>query len=49
MKHRERAIVALTGGVPDFVPTFELVFDETERDFDGRSWIGGPAEPDTRA
>lgn len=47
MKHRERAIVALTGGIPDFVPTFELVFDETERDFDGRTWIGGPAEPNT--
>lgn len=46
MKHRERAIIALTGGMPDFVPTFELVFDETERDFEGRSWIGGPAEPD---
>jgi len=47
MKHRERAIFALTGGVPDFVPTFELVFDETERDFEGRTWIGGPAEPNT--
>ena len=47
MKHRERAITALTGGIPDFVPTFELVFDETERDFQGRTWIGGPAEPDT--
>ncbi len=47
MKHRQRAITALTVGTPDFIPTFELVFDETERDFDGRSWIGGPADPDT--
>lgn len=47
MKHRERAIIALTGGIPDFVPTFELVFDETERDFEGRYWIGPPDEPDT--
>ena len=46
MKHRERAITALLGGKPDYVPTFELVFDETERDFEGRSWIGAPAEPD---
>lgn len=44
--HRERAILALTGETPDFVPTFELVFDETERDFQGRTWIGGPADPD---
>ncbi len=45
MKHRERARIVLDGGIPDFVPTFELVFDETERDFDGRVWYGGPVEP----
>ena len=46
MTHRERARVALTGGQPDFVPTFELVFHETERDFGGRTFYGGPAAPD---
>ena len=46
MTHRERARIALTGGQPDFVPTFELVFHETERDFGGRTFYGGPAEPD---
>ena len=45
MNHRQRAAVALNGGIGDYVPTFELVFDETERDFQGRAWIGGPAEP----
>jgi uroporphyrinogen decarboxylase len=45
MKHRERVKTVLDGGVPDFVPTFELVFDETERDFEGRVWVGGPVEP----
>ena len=37
---RERAIVALEGKQPDFVPTFELAFHETERDFDGRAFFG---------
>jgi uroporphyrinogen decarboxylase len=46
MTHRERARIALTGGVPDYVPTFELVFHETERDFGGRTFYGGPSEPD---
>lgn len=46
MTHRERARIALTGGQPDFVPTFELVFHETERDFGGRTFYGGPDEPD---
>ena len=46
MTHRERARIALTGGEPDFVPTFELVFHETERDFGGRTFFGGPAPPD---
>ena len=40
MTHRERAITALKGGIPDFVPTFELVFYETGRDFDGRVFYG---------
>lgn len=35
MKHRERVRIVLEGGIPDFVPTFELVFDETERDLQG--------------
>ncbi|GAB4318079.1 MAG: hypothetical protein Kow0059_11350 [Candidatus Sumerlaeia bacterium] len=43
--HRDRAIVALSGGVPDFVPTFELVFHETERDFEGRTFFGTAFEP----
>ncbi|RKY57454.1 MAG: hypothetical protein DRP96_09920 [Candidatus Neomarinimicrobiota bacterium] len=46
MKHRDRVKIVLDGGIPDFVPTFELVFDETERDFNGRTWIGGPVDPD---
>lgn len=45
MKHRERVKIVLDGGTPDYVPTFELVFDETERDFEGRVWVGGPVEP----
>ncbi len=44
--HRERAITAITGGIPDYVPTFELVFHETERDFNGRTFFGNPFEPD---
>jgi uroporphyrinogen decarboxylase len=47
MTHRERAITAITGGVPDYVPTFELVFHETERDFGGRTFFGTPFEPDS--
>ena len=46
MTHRERAITAITGGIPDFVPTFELVFHETERDFQGRTFFGTWFEPD---
>jgi len=46
MTHRERARIALTGGQPDFVPTFELVFHETERDFGGRTFYGRPEESD---
>ena len=47
MTHRQRAITAITGGVPDRVPTFELVFHETERDFGGRTFFGQPFEPDS--
>ncbi|MCD6384681.1 hypothetical protein J7M23_02785 [Candidatus Sumerlaeota bacterium] len=46
MTHRERAITAITGGIPDYVPTFELAFYETERDFEGRTFFGFPFEPD---
>jgi uroporphyrinogen decarboxylase len=46
MTHRERAITAITVGTPDRVPTFELVFHETERDFGGRTFFGTPFEPD---
>jgi uroporphyrinogen decarboxylase len=48
MTHRERAIAALERRQPDYVPTFELVFHETERDFEGRTFYGGPAEPAKR-
>ena len=40
MTHRERFLTALRGGQPDYVPTFELAFHETERDFDGRAFYG---------
>jgi uroporphyrinogen decarboxylase len=43
--HRERAITALEGRIPDRIPTFELVFHETERDFHGRTFFGTPFEP----
>jgi len=45
MTHRERARIALTGGQPDYVPTFELAFYETERDFQGRVFHGTPGLP----
>jgi uroporphyrinogen decarboxylase len=41
MNHRERALAALRREQPDYVPTFELLFQETERDFGGRTFIGG--------
>ncbi len=47
LTHRKRARIALMGGIPDYVPTFELAFYETERDFDGRVFYGtefAPAE-----
>lgn len=40
--HRDRALTALRGATPDFIPTFELVFHETERDFGGRMFYGAP-------
>ncbi len=46
MNHKERIITVLNREIPDYIPTFELVFDETERDFNGRTWIGGPVDPD---
>lgn len=46
MTHRERAITALKRGQPDHVPTFELVFHETEADFQGRTFFGAPGQPD---
>lgn len=39
MTHRERASLALDGGRPDFVPHFEIEFQETSRDFDGREFF----------
>jgi len=45
MTHRERFLTAIHGGTPDFVPTFELVFHETERDFGGRVFYGTPFAP----
>jgi uroporphyrinogen decarboxylase len=47
MTHRQRAAMALERKQPDFVPTFELVFHETERDFQGRTFYGAPDQPDT--
>lgn len=41
MNHRERAIVALEGRQPDFVPHFEIEFRETSRDFEGREFFSG--------
>ncbi len=45
MTHRQRALAALAGQAPDYVPTFELVFHETQRDFDGRVFYGTPFAP----
>jgi len=46
MTHKERAAITLDRGQPDHVPTFELVFHETEHDFDGRTFYGAPSPPD---
>ena len=46
MTHRERVKIALDRGQPDFVPHFELVFFETERDFQGRTFFGTESQPD---
>jgi len=40
MTHRERAIRALEGGRPDYVPTFELEFQLTEEAFGERFYEG---------
>jgi len=45
MTHKERAIITLQGGQADFVPTCELVFHETERDFEGRIFQGTDFAP----
>ena len=45
LTHRERALTAIKGGEPDYVPTFELVFEETKRDFDGREFFGKANPP----
>lgn len=46
MNHRERVMVALDGGQPDFVPHFEVEFQETVELFAGRTLFGLPGEPD---
>ncbi|MDD5706104.1 MAG: uroporphyrinogen decarboxylase family protein [Kiritimatiellae bacterium] len=46
LTHRERARCALRGEQPDFVPHFEIEFQETGRDFGGRTLFGLPGEPD---
>ena len=46
MTHRERAILALENKQPDFVPHFELSFQETEKHFGGRTFFGIQGEPD---
>lgn len=49
MTERERALTALRRGQPDRVPTFELVFHETERDFGGRVFHGTSFAPTARS
>ena len=46
MTHRERAILALENKQPDYVPHFELSFQETEELFEGRNFFGLKGEPD---
>jgi uroporphyrinogen decarboxylase len=41
MTHRQRAVIALEGGQPDYVPTFELVFLMTKEAF-GKEFAAGP-------
>src|ERR1035437_9182758 len=41
LTHKQRAILALTGQTPDYVPTFELAFQLTEEAF-GKSFYQGP-------
>ncbi len=44
MRHRERVRKVFAGEIPDYVPTFELAFFETERDF-GRVFYGTEFAP----
>lgn len=46
MTHRERALCALHGGQPDFVPHYENEFQQTEEIFEGRTFFGRAGEPD---
>ncbi len=46
MTHRERATKALQLGIPDYVPTFEIDFQETAAWFGGRTFFGIAGEPD---
>jgi uroporphyrinogen decarboxylase len=46
MNHSERAKCALNLGQPDFVPHFEIEFQETADIFDGRTFFGIKDEPD---
>lgn len=46
MTHRQRAIAALELKTPDFVPHFEIDFQETEKHFDRRVFFGIEGEPD---
>lgn len=45
MTHRERAIAALELQQPDYVPHFEIDFQETEKHFNGRTFFGIDGEP----
>ena len=46
MTHTERAVLALEGKKPDFVPHFEIDFQETEKHFEGRTFFGLAGEKD---
>lgn len=46
MTHRERAKKALELDTPDWVPTFEIDFQETAAWFEGRTFFGLRGEPD---
>lgn len=46
MNNRERAKLALELKKPDYVPHFEIDFQETEKHFEGRTFFGIEGEPD---